>query len=125
MKKIFKILEVIKDKEENIIQSAMDSCEEMMLYTDLDGNIYYANKAYADFLNQKLENIIGKKESDFLSDEFSKKCKKNSELAQKHKLVFLVEEIEGKKYRTFKSSVKMKGSEERIFCMIEKIKKQV
>lgn len=121
MKKIFKMLEMVKNGEESLFQKSLDICDEMVFYTDLEGKLYYANKLYADFLGEKLENIIGKRESDFLDEEIAKKCLENSELAYDNGMFYQEEELAGRKYLTFKSKIELESCNAKIFTMIKDI----
>lgn len=108
------------DKEK--FEKALDSIEAMVSYTDVDGKIYYLNSAFANFLGDTKENIIGKKETEFLNCEIAEICKKNNEIVSKSGFLKKVDVIDGKTFETFKSKVSFTEEEKKdieIFTVIE------
>lgn len=108
------------DKEK--FQCALDSIEAMISYTDIDGRIYYLNSAFADFLGDTKDNIIGKKEDEFLNQEIAKLCEKNNKLVCESGFLKRVDVVGGKAFETFKSKVSFSEDENKdikIFTLIE------
>lgn len=121
VRRIFKILEMVKNGTESSFQESLDLLEEMVFYTDREGKLYYANKLYADFLGEALENIIGKREGDFLDEDIAERCLENSRLAYDNKMIYREEELGGRKYLTFKSRIELGNCDAKIFTMIKEI----
>lgn len=131
MKNISKIMKrVIQGtiNKEDVLQNTLDSLDEMISYTDIDGKFYYLNNSFADFLGEKKENIIGKMESDFLSKESGEICKENNKLAYKIGFINKIDYVDGKFYDVYKSKIKVegkKGEEISILSLIKEKKEKV
>lgn len=127
MKDISKIMKkVIQNRggKEELFQKTLDSLDEMISYTDIDGKIYYLNSAFADFLGDTKENIVGKMESDFLSKESGEICKENNKLAYKVGFIKRIDFVEGKFYDVYKSKVEVEGEKGEDISILSLIKEK-
>lgn len=127
MKDISKLMKKVVQNEKNkeeLFQKALDSLDEMISYTDIDGKIYYLNNAFANFLGDTKENIVGKMESDFLSKESGEICKENNRLAYEIGFIKRTDFVEGKFYDVYKSKVKVKGEKDEDISILSLIKEK-
>lgn len=127
MKDISKIMKKViqnKKNKEDLLQKTLDSLDEMISYTDIDGKIYYLNNAFADFLGDTKENIVGKLESDFLSKESGEMCKQNNKLAYKVGFIKKTDFVEGKFYDVYKSKIEIEGEKGEDISILSLIKEK-
>lgn len=127
MKDISKIMKKViqnRGEKEELFQKTLDSLDEMISYTDIDGKIYYLNSAFADFLGDTKENIVGKMESDFLSKESGEICKENNKLAYKVGFIKRIDFVEGKFYDVYKSKVEVEGEKGEDISILSLIKEK-
>ncbi|MGL4510610.1 PAS domain S-box protein [Cetobacterium sp.] len=112
------------DDKEKMLEKTLDSLEEMISYTDIDGKFYYLNNSFAKFLGDRKENIIGKREMDFLSKEAGELCKENNRLAYKVGFIKRVDYVQGKYYDVFKSKVEIEGKKGEEISILSLIKEK-
>lgn len=106
MKEISKIVnKVLKKSEDSNFNDILDQIVEMISYTDLEGKIYYLNIAFANFLGDDRENIIGKNEGDYLPPELRDVCLQNNRMAYKNGFLSKLDIFDGRVFEIFKSRV--------------------
>lgn len=106
MKEISKIVsKILKKDEENSFNEILDQISEMISYTDLEGKIYYLNIAFANFLGDYKENIIGKKEGNYLPPKLRDACLQNNRIAYKNGFLSKIDIFDGRIFEVFKSRV--------------------
>lgn len=92
-----KILEIKRElqKQKKNFNALLDAIPDLVYLKDKKGKNLIVNKAYADFFGLKKEDIIGKKDSEFLDADLAAQCQKSDEEVFKKKdLVTVDEKIE-------------------------------
>jgi PAS domain S-box-containing protein len=82
--------ELQKQKEQ--FNALLDAIPDLVYLKDKSGKNLMVNKAFADFLGLKKEDIIGKTDRDFLSPDLAEQCQKSDEEVFKRKDVITVDE---------------------------------
>lgn len=110
-----------KSKNEDKLVAMLDTVQEFIFYLDSEGRLEYFNKAYAEYLNVPYENLYGKKEIEFFSEDMAKKCLENNRIALEKGIFYEEEHLEGRWYQTFKSRVDLENNEYGILAMVKEI----
>lgn len=123
MKEVSKIInKVLKKDGIKNFEEILDQINEMISYTDLEGKIYYLNIAFAEFLGDSKENIIGKKEGCYLPEKLKDICLQNNRDAYKNGFLSKVDIFDGRIFEVFKSKVSFREEKQKnikIFTVIK------
>jgi len=87
--------EIRKELQEHKQQfnALLDAIPDLVYLKDKNGKNLIVNKAYADFLGLKKEEITGKKDQEFLDAELAEQCRQSDEEVFKKKDLVTVDEI--------------------------------
>lgn len=110
-----------KSKNKNKLVAMLDTVQEFIFYLDSEGRLEYYNKAYAEYLNMPYEDLCGRKESEFFSEEMTRKCLENNRIAFEEGNFYEEEYLDGRWYQTFKSRVDLDNNEYGILAMIKEV----